>query len=397
MEKLLILMKEYKITRKELGRQGLSSDYLGKIIRGERVLQEKHLSILLKALNDSLKERKIEKRVVKKDLQVGLLEDLEKYINESIIDKSIYTKEKQRKIEKIGQNNEVYSKKYRYIVGRLEQKNKNYDMALLRYYDLLKNFKTPEYFYSILIEVTRIEKPVYLERIYKKYRAKIKKAPQGVKSLLYYNFGMAFLKTKKYKKGIECFKEGLNLGKERKYYYKSYNGLAICYQKLGMYNNALEIFLKLTLNPLDFNELKDYYTNLLSCGVEMKDEILVRNTLKKLEIIIKGIKEKNLYKTYKVIGNTYLYLKEDKKAIEIFERLTNFPYGEEISVFYLNGIEELVKLYSLNSTKQREIIAKISKIPSRDISYNLALRLLKYYTNYSLEEEAIFLIKNLKL
>ena len=103
-------------------------------------------------------------------------------IKKSLINKSIYSKEKQEEIELFGREKEVHSYKYRYIIAKHNQKIGEKEKALKIYYDLLNHFSCSALFYSVLIEIIRLEKTELPYEIYLKYQKKINTAPYKTKA-----------------------------------------------------------------------------------------------------------------------------------------------------------------------------------------------------------------------
>ncbi|UUV17170.1 tetratricopeptide repeat protein [Fusobacteria bacterium ZRK30] len=401
MQKIFELAKEHKITLKELSRQRLSSTYLSKIKRGHNFFKEKHIPLLVDSFNRIFQERNINKVVTIKELWISPQEELDQLIVESLINKSIYSKEKQEEIELFGREKEVHSCKYRYIIAKYNQKMGRKEKALNIYYDLLNHFSCSALFYSVLIEITRLEKAQIVYEIHLKYKNKINIAPFKTKALLTYNTGVNLLKTKKWGKAIPFFKIIIDMPEITKHYYHSYNNLGICYQNLGEYEKAIEHFKKSVSDPSNYHELEVCYTNIISCAKKMKNEILVKITVNKLENILKKLKNKALYQTYWNLGLSYLYLGETKKAIVAFEKEISFPLDLKHHHFnptkYLDSIKQLVLLYGHQPLKQQELIKIICEIPKEMMCYDFSMYILKFYIKNSLEYEANLLIQKIQL
>ncbi len=399
--KIFEMAKIYKITFKELGCKGLSSTYLTKIKKGHSSFKEKHIPLLVDSFNRIFLERNIDRVLTVEELYITPQQELDQLVNESIIDKSIYSKEKQEKIELFRRKKEVHNPKYQYIIAKHNQKIGEIEKSLRIYYDLLNNFNCPEFFYSILIEIIRLEKLEITYEIYQKYQKQIERAPYKTKPLLIYNTGVSLLMTKKYSKAIYFFKVIVEMKEITTNYYYSYNNLGICYQNLGEYEEAIEHFKKSVSDPLDYYNLEICYTNIISCAKEMENEILAKVTVNKLESILKKLKNKVLYQTYWNLGLSYLYLKEEKKAIVAFEREISFPLDLNHRFFnptkYLDSIKHLVVLYGHQPLKQQELIKIICKIPKKMMSYEFSMYILKFYLDNSLEYEASLLIQKIKL
>ncbi|UUV19830.1 hypothetical protein NRK67_10495 [Fusobacteria bacterium ZRK30] len=160
--KIFQIAKIYKITLKELGCKGISSTYLTKIKKGHNSFKEKHIPLLVDSFNRVFQERGINKVITIDEISDFVFltprQELEKLVDDSIINKSIYSKEKQEEIELFEGESEVHSCKYRYITAKYEQKTGEKEEALKIYYDLLNNFSCPALFYSVLIEIIRLEK-----------------------------------------------------------------------------------------------------------------------------------------------------------------------------------------------------------------------------------------------
>jgi tetratricopeptide (TPR) repeat protein len=395
------IAKKHKITFKELGCKGLSSTYLTKIKKGHNSFKEKHILLLVESFNKIFNERNIDKVITAEDLYITPQQELDQLVNNSLIDKSIYSKEKQEEIELFGREKEVHSYKYRYIIAKYNQKNGEKDKALTSYKNLLNNFSCPVLFYSVLIEIIRLEKIDLTYEIYLKYQQEINTAPYKIKALLISNIGINLLETKKYRKAIVCFKILIDIKKVKKDYSHSYISLGACYQNLGKCDKAIEYFKKSVNDPLNYRDLEICYTNIISCAQEMRNEMLVKVTVNKLENILNGLKHKILYQTYWNLGLAYLYLGEQKKAINAFEKEISFPIDLNDYRFsptkYLNSISQLVSLYGFQPLKQQELIDKICKIPKRMRCHDFSLWILKFYINNSLEYEANLLIQKIQL
>ena len=169
-DKIFEIAKIYKITFKELGCKGLSSSYLTKIKKGHNSFKEKHIPLLVDSFNEIFQERSINKVLTVEELYITPQQELDRLVNESIIDKSIYSKEKQEEIELFGRKREVHSCKYKYIIAKYNQKTGEKEKALKIYYDLLDHFSCSAFFYSILIEIIRLEKLEFIYEIYLKYQ-----------------------------------------------------------------------------------------------------------------------------------------------------------------------------------------------------------------------------------
>ena len=399
--KIFELLKEHKIGLKDLENEKMSLSLLYKIRSGKTPLKPKHLPHLVISLNDIFKETNINKIISVEELYMTPQQELDQLINESIINKSIYSKEKQEEIELFGREKEVHSCKYRYIIAKHNQKIGKKEKSLKIYYDLLNNFSCSAIFYSILIEITRLEKIELTYDIYLKYQKKINTAPYKTKALLAYNTAVNLLRTKKWKKAILYFKILIDMPEITKHYYHSYNNLGICYQSLGEYEKAIEYFKKSVSDPTNYKGLKTCYVNILSCAREMKYDPLVINILKKLETILKILQNETLYQTYWNLGLAYLYLGEKKKAITAFEKEISFPINFNNIHFnstkYLDSIKQLVLLYGHQPLKQQYLIKIICQIPKQMMCFDFFASILKFYIDNSLEYEANLLIRKIQL
>ena len=399
--KIFKLIKEYKIGIKELKNPKMSLSLLYKIRSGKTPLKPKHLPYLVISLNHAFKEKNINKIVTLEELFITPQQELNKLVNESIINKSIYSKKGQEEIELFQREREVCSCKYQYIIAKYNQKIGKRKKALDIYYDLLKNFSYSTFFYSILIEIIRLEKLELVYEIYLKYKIEIDKAPYKTKAILIYNTGVSLLETKKWSKAIPFFKTIINMPETTKEYYHAYNNLGVCYQNLGEYEKAIENFKKRVKNPLNYHDLEISYTNIISCAKKMENEILVKVNVDNLEKVLEKLKNETLYQTYWNLGLSYLYLGEKEKAINAFEREISFPLDIDHRFFnstkYLDSIKQLVLLYGYHPLKQRELIKIICKIPKQIMCYEFSIYILKFYINNSLEYEANLLIQKIKL
>ena len=399
--KIFEIAKIHKITFKELGCKGISATYLTKIKKGHNFIKEKHIPLLVDSFNKIFLERNINKIITIEDLYITPQQELDQLVNESLINKSIYSKENQEKIELFGREKEVHSCKYRYIIAKYNQKTGEKEKALKIYYDLLNHFSCSVLFYSILIEIIRLEKTEFTYEIYLKYQKKIDRAPYKTKALLTYNTGVSLLETKKWSKAVSFFKVIIDMREITKHYYHSYNNLGACYQNLGEYEKAIEYFKKSVSDPSNYHDLEICYTNIISCAKKMKNEILVKVTVNKLENILKKLQNKTLYQTYWNLGLSYLYLGEKKKAINAFEREISFPINLNHNHFnptkYLDSIKHLVLLYGHQPLKQQELIKIICEIPKQMMPYDFSMYILKFYINNSLEYEANLLIQKIQL
>ena len=399
--KIFEIAKIHKITFKELGCKGLSSTYLTKIKKGHNSFKEKHIPLVVDSFNKIFQERNINKIITMEELYITPQQELDRLIFESIIDKSIYSKDKQEEIENFGREKEVHSCKYRYIIAKHNQKIGKKEKVLKIYYDLLNNFPCSNFFYSILIEIIRLEKIELTYEVYLKYKKKINIAPYKTKALLAYNTGVNLLRTKKWSKAIPCFEIVIDIQEITKHYYHSYNNLGICYQNLGEYEKAIEFFKKSVSDPTNYKELKICYVNILSCAKDMKYETLMINTLKKLETILKNLEGEIFYQTYWNIGKIYLHLKDEIKAREAFEKEIAFEINLHNTSFsiekHLESIKYLVILYGRNPLKQEKLIKHIKQIELKYLSSESIMSILKYYVDNNMEYEALLLIKNIDL
>ncbi|NDI76855.1 MULTISPECIES: tetratricopeptide repeat protein [Psychrilyobacter] len=399
--KVFKIAKTHKITLKELGCKGISATYLTKIKKGHNSFKEKHIPLLVDSFNRIFQERNIDKIIIMEELYITPQQELDQLIVESLINKSIYFQEKQEEIELFGREKEVHSCKYRYIIAKHNQRMGKKEKALNIYYDLLNNFSCSVFFYSILIEVIRLEKTELPYKIYLKYQKKIDRAPYKTKALLAYNTGVSLLETKKWSKAISCFEVVIDMQEITKHYYNSYQNLGVCYQNLREYEKAVEYFKKSVSDPLNYNDLEICYTNIISCAKEMKNEMLVKITVNKLENILKELKNETLYQTYWNLGLSYLYLGETNKAVNAFEKEISFPINFNDlhfnSIKYLDSIKQLVLLYGHQPLKQQELIKIICEIPKKMMCYDFFLYILKFYINNSLEYEANLLIRKIQL
>ncbi|MCS5420826.1 MULTISPECIES: tetratricopeptide repeat protein [Psychrilyobacter] len=372
--KIFEIAKIHKITLKELGCKGISATYLTKIKKGHNALKEKHIPLLVDSFNEIFQEKNIDKVITIEDLYITPQQELDQLVNESLINKSIYSKEKQEEIENFERDKEVHSCKYRYIIAKHKQKTGREEEALKGYYDLLNNFSCSALFYSVLIEIIRLEKIELTYDIYLRYKKKIDTAPYKTKAILVYNTGVNLFETQKWKKAISCFEIVINMQEITKDYYRSYNNLGICYQNLDEYEKAIEYFKKSVSDPVNYHELEICYTNIISCAKRMKNEMLIKVTINKLENILKELKSEILYQTYRNIGLTYLYLGEKTKAIDAFEKEISFPIDLNHYHFnpikYLDSIKQLALLYGNQPLKQQELIKIICKIPKKMICYD---------------------------
>lgn len=395
------LVKKYRIGIKELENSKMSLSLIYKIRSGKTPLKPKHLPYLVVSLNDALRKRNINKILTMKELYITPQEELDQLVDESIKDKTIYSKEKQEEIEIFEVEKEVHSYKYRYIMAKYNQKIGRKEKALNTYYNLLNNFSCSIFFYSILIEIIRLEKIELVYEIYLKYKVKIDRASEKTKAILIYNTGVSLLETKKWDKAIYFFKIIVGMEDITTNYYHSYNNLGICYQSLGRYEKAIECFQKSISDPSNYYDLEICYTNITSCVKEMKDKKLLRTTVDKLEQILKKLKGETLYQTYWNLGLSYLYLGSKTKAIDSFEREISFPLNLNHRYFnpkkYLDSIKQLVVLYGNETSKQQSLIKIICKIPKEIMSYDFSMYILKFYVNNSLKNEANLLIQEIQL
>jgi len=97
--KIFEIAKIHKITFKELGCKGISATYLTKIKKGHNFIKEKHIPLLVDSFNKIFLERNINKIITIEDLYITPQQELEQLIVESLINKSIYSEEKQEEIE----------------------------------------------------------------------------------------------------------------------------------------------------------------------------------------------------------------------------------------------------------------------------------------------------------
>lgn len=395
------LVKKYRIGIKELENSKMSLSLIYKIRSGKTPLKPKHLPYLVVSLNDALRKRNINKVLTMKELYITPQEELDQLVDESIKDKTIYSKEKQDEIEIFEVEKEVHSYKYRYIMAKYNQKIGKKEKALNIYYNLLNNFSCSVFFYSILIEIIRLEKIKLVYEIYLKYKVKIDRASEKTKAILIYNTGVSLLETKKWDKAIYFFEIIVGMEDITRDYYHSYNNLGICYQSLGRYEKAIECFQKRISDPSNYYDLEICYTNITSCAKEMKDKKLLRTTVDKLEQILKKLKDETLYQTYWNLGLSYLYLGSKTKAIDSFEREISFPLDLNNRYFnpkkYLDSIKQLVVLYGNERSKQQNLIKIICKIPKQIMSYDFSMYILKFYVNNSLKNEANLLIQEIQL
>ena len=394
-------VKKYRIGIKELENSKMSLSLIYKIRSGKTPLKPKHLPYLVVSLNDALRKRNINKILTMKELYITPQEELDQLVDESIKDKTIYSKEKQDEIEIFEVEKEVHSYKYRYIMAKYNQKIGKKEKALNIYYNLLNNFSCSAFFYSILIEIIRLEKIELVYEIYLKYKVKIDRAPYKIKPVLIYNTGVSLLGTKRWEKAIYFFEIIVDMEEITTNYYHSYNNLGICYQSLRRYEKAIEYFQKSISDPSNYYDLEICYTNITSCAKEMKDKKLLRTTVEKLEQILKKLKDEILYQTYWNLGLSYLYLGSKTKAIDSFEREISFPLDLNHRYFnpkkYLDSIKQLVVLYGNETSKQQSLIKIICKIPKEIMSYDFSMYILKFYVNNSLKNEANLLIQEIQL
>ena len=399
--KIFELIKEHKIGIKELENPKMTLALLYKVRSDKTPLKPKYLPCLVTSLNKIFQERNIDKIITVEDLYITPQQELDKLVSQSLIDKSIYSKEKQDKIETFGREKEVNSCKYRYIIAKYNQRMDKREEALKIYYDLLNNFPCSNFFYSILIEIIRLEKIELTYEIYLRYQKKINIAPYKIKAHLAYNTGVNLLRTKKYNKAASCFEVVVSMQEITKPYYYSYTNLGICYQNLGEFEKAIEFFKKGVSDPTNYKQLKICYVNILSCAKEMKYEPLMINTLKKLETILKYLKGEIFYQTYWNIGKIYLYLKDETKAIEAFEKEIAFKINFNNTSFsiekHLDSIKSLVILYGRKPLKQEKLIKQIKQIELKYLSSEFIMSILKYYIDNNMEYEALLLIKNINL
>ncbi|MGB6129930.1 MAG: tetratricopeptide repeat protein [Psychrilyobacter sp.] len=399
--KIFQIAKAHKITQKELACKGISASYLTKIKKGHNSFKEKHITLLVDSFNRIFQERNINKTVTIKELWITPEKELDQLIIESLINKTIYSKEKQEEIELFGREKEVHSYKYRYIIAKYNQKIGKKEKALNIYYDLLNHFSCYDIFYSVLIEIIRLEKIELTYKIYLKYQKKIDRAPYKTKALLAYNIGVNLLKTKKWSKAISCFEIVIDMEKITKHYYHSYNNLGICYQNSGEYEKAIEYFKKGVSDPTNYKELKICYVNILSCAKDMKYEILMMSSLKKLETILNNLEGEVFYQTYWNIGKIYLFFKNKEKAIEAFEKEISFKINLDNTSFnfekHLDSVKYLITLYGNNPLKQQKLIKHIKQFELKYLNSEFIVSILKYYDNNNMQYEALLLIKNITL
>ena len=399
--KIFELIKEYKIGIKELENPKMSLSLLYKIRSGKTPLKPKHLPYLVISFNNIFKEKNIDKILTIKDLYINPQQELDELVKESIKSKNIYSQKKQEEIELFEREKEVHSYKYRYIIAKYNQKIGKEEKALRIYYNLLNNFPCSDLFYSILIEISRLEKSKFVYEIYLRYQKQIDRAPYKTKALLIYNTGVCLFEIEKWSKAILFFKIIVDMPKITKDYYYSHNNLGICYQNLGEYEKAIEHFKKRVRDPSNYYDLEICYTNIISCAKKIKDKKLVKVTINELENILKKLKNKTLYQTYWNLGLSHLYLGEKKKAIIAFEKEISFPLDLNHRYFnptkYLDSIKQLVLLYGHHPLKQQELIKTICKIPKKIMCYDFSISILKFYINHSLEYEANLLILKIQL
>ncbi len=133
----------------------------------------------------------------------------------------------------------------------------------------------------------------------------------------------------------------------------------------------------------------------------MKYEPLIINTLKKLETILKNLEGEVFYQTYWNIGNIYLYLKDNIKAIEAFEKEIAFEINLQNTSFsiekHLDSIKNLIILYGRNPLKQKKLIKHITQIEFKYLNSEFTMSILKYYVDNNMEYKALLLIKNITL
>lgn len=389
------LAKKYKITLKELSVKGLSPTYLSKINKNHNSFKVKHIPLLCNSFNSIFEKRGLNIRLEENKLLEQFLftpkKQLDKIVDDSIKSKDIYKEKYQDQISNFEKKHEVHSLKFRYIIAKYKQKNEDTEKALYFYYELLKNFDCLGYFYSILIEVFRIEKNEKVEDLYVLYKSQINRAPYKIKSLLLYIVAEKLDESKKWNKAITFFEKVIKINEDTKQKSYSYKKIKKCLSNLEDHLRTIDDFSKLIKKLSKRKDFKISFVNKLKPNETKEKKTMIDEVMKdlsKIEAFVEKDEFDEIYNSFKMIE---VYLDDKEASIKRYEHEVFNPNlcskSFDISN-YLFTIELLIALYGRKPIKQQELIEQIKKIDIKLLTPNFIKNVLKYYLNHQLEYEA---------
>ena len=183
----------------------------------------------------------------------------------------------------------------------------------------------------------------------------IKKQLSHYESKTQFNIAVLYLEQENYLKAIKIFKQTAKRLKV-----ESFLNIAIAYYKLKSNNNSF-LYLKKLYNLKDLSKQNIYaYTSTCYYLYQItKDRIYITS-------LLKALKNKNIKKqsenTRLLLVNTYIILKQYKKAIKVLRTINEYNYLK-LALLYIKAKEyESAEIYiqrALNQTKDEEITNEI--------------------------------------
>lgn len=222
-----------------------------------------------------------------------------------------------------------------------------------------------------------------------------------IRSMVYYNFALAFQRKNNIAEAIVLYKESMKKFKEKDRLFSCTNNLGICLYKQKKNKEAINIFLRSQQYIHTAYQKAVNYSNLLLCYIELKKEFSIKITKDKLETIIEEVPASLRYQSYYCLGKAYISKNNRYSAMINFEKEISLPLDPNNSQFYINKYKEcilfLIKIYNTNDIhKFKKLEKMIIKIPKQYMDVNFIFSILEVYLDVYNKEECKEMIKKLK-
>ena len=377
-EKIKTLRKSLNISQKELSNGIISIPMLSYIENNKVNLTAKIAFLLCKRINEISKKNIAQfdevfksENVQAENIMNTLIKNLKSYSTNDFIEIK-FSIEKYLSIE-----NYI---KFNSIVGSyLYNTSKDIDNSLIFLEPILEDaINRKNNFLPLII--------FQLQRVYNKSKQWYKSIQlfknlnmnliyeKEIKGYILFNFGLAFHKKNSYTKAITLYQEALNLVDKTLAKESCLNNIGYCYIWDKEYFKAIDYFRNVLKESANSKYVKILsYSNLILCGIETKNEVMIKNNINRLEISIDSICNNKRYQSYMTLGKGYLFFNDIQNAIINFEKELDLGVNIKDSHFliekYIFSVIELIKLYEVFTIDRiNKIQSAIFKIPKNSFS-----------------------------
>lgn len=255
----------------------------------------------------------------------------------------------------------------------------------------------------LLIQRINIDKGDYKKNIELYYSLKkLLKGKNEIIGHVFFNFALSFQKENVPKTSIFLYNKALCFFRKEEKITNCLINTSICHSLAGSYEKELEIIKTLDTFNLSLHKRIVNMGNLLSCYINLENELGVKISLNKLESAIATVSNLEcLYQSFYCLGKGYIYLNDRLNAMKNFEKELGLPFNSTNPQFFIVKIKEiileLIKIYHPSEIKKFKNLEKyIIMIPHESLDVGFVLSLSKKYCEVYSKQDTIRLLQTLQ-